>query len=106
MLSEVFVRFTRTLTIEDVKKLVKENKKVYVEKIRRYNYVENAVTEETGVLMIHECGLIKCECTEDSCYCGFAIVTDLLNQVCFDRFEKYIVSVIDRMNITNRVRPM
>jgi len=106
MLSEVFVRFMRTLTIEDVEKLTKESKKVYVEKIRRYNYVENAVVEETGVLMIHNCGLIKCECTEIVCYCGFAIIADLLNQVCLDKFEKYIVSVIDRMNIVNRVRPM
>jgi len=106
MLSEVFVRFTRTLSIEDVEKLTLESKKVYVEKIRKYNYIENAVVEETGVLMIHNCGLIKCECTEIDCYCGFAIIADLLNQVCLDRFEKYIVSVIDRMNIINRVRPM
>jgi len=106
MLSEVFIRFSKIIEMEEVEQLIKGSKKTVIEKIKRYSYIEDNEVEVIGILIINECGLIKCECEEDGCYCGFAIIGDLNNQICIDRFEKHIVSIIDRISIVDRIRPM
>jgi len=110
MLSELFIRFNMTLGREEIEKLLNESKEVIETMNKEFDPdVQKDVNVKT-ILMIHECGLIKCDCFEDDnydrCVCGFAIVADLFNQICLDRFDTYIARHLDSFRITTRVRPM
>jgi hypothetical protein len=112
MLTEVFVR-DNTIPPKGIENLIRRLRpRIVVVDYNVFSNIEDVVKEieklsnreYINILIIDECGLTKCECYPEtqSCSCGYAIVDDLMEQKCLDKYDIRVNTFVR----ATRIRPM